>query len=424
MAYFSCYQGCLLFVLASTACAYQKFESTCTKPVNFTGTSFVSSPDTRGTLDILWKQRERRDSGRLGDWKWRLKGAFPTIKWMVITVLAPEVVIGKAFLDHAWAKAKLKEFEDFAARDKVPWTLTHMYFANMGFFVRDPEPGLLCHVDANMILKLLQSKTLLKLPNFTQEELQDRSKEDGLVKAIAIAQLTWSIVQIITRAVKRITISQLELATIAFAACAVIIYLLGWTKPKKSATIQQYQKGVKDDITRSEYLSIVKFIWNPRRPIRTPTTPLRSRFRNDEAPGVIEKTGKEEIGIKIGIMASIVGSAGAILFGGIHVAAWNFAFPTHLELVLWRYTSISRALCQRYLRKRYPPVKKDELLDENSLPNAQRIPLLILYHISPALGLLYIISRLFLLVEIFRSLCFLPPSAYLSTWATNFPHIM
>jgi len=35
----------------------------------------------------------------------------------------------------------------------------------------------------------------------------------------------------------------------------------------------------------------------------------------------------------------------------------------------------------------------------------------------------YFIARLFLLVEVFRMLCFLPPDAYISTWAANIPHI-
>jgi hypothetical protein len=36
---------------------------------------------------------------------------------------------------------------------------------------------------------------------------------------------------------------------------------------------------------------------------------------------------------------------------------------------------------------------------------------------------LYIIARLALLVEIFRTLFFLPPDAYVSTWASDIPHI-
>ena len=36
---------------------------------------------------------------------------------------------------------------------------------------------------------------------------------------------------------------------------------------------------------------------------------------------------------------------------------------------------------------------------------------------------LYLLARLYLLVEVFRTLCFLPPDAYISTWAANIPHI-
>ena len=35
----------------------------------------------------------------------------------------------------------------------------------------------------------------------------------------------------------------------------------------------------------------------------------------------------------------------------------------------------------------------------------------------------YILARLFLLVEIFRTLCFLPPDAFVDTWSGSFPHI-
>ena len=35
----------------------------------------------------------------------------------------------------------------------------------------------------------------------------------------------------------------------------------------------------------------------------------------------------------------------------------------------------------------------------------------------------YVVCRLYLVVEIFRCLCFLPPSAYVATWATNVPHV-
>jgi hypothetical protein len=38
-------------------------------------------------------------------------------------------------------------------------------------------------------------------------------------------------------------------------------------------------------------------------------------------------------------------------------------------------------------------------------------------------SIVYVLARLFLIVEMFRTLCFLPPNAYMSTWATNIPHL-
>jgi hypothetical protein len=36
---------------------------------------------------------------------------------------------------------------------------------------------------------------------------------------------------------------------------------------------------------------------------------------------------------------------------------------------------------------------------------------------------LYIVSRMFLIVEIFRTLFFLPSKVYISTWSSSVPHI-
>jgi hypothetical protein len=38
-------------------------------------------------------------------------------------------------------------------------------------------------------------------------------------------------------------------------------------------------------------------------------------------------------------------------------------------------------------------------------------------------GVFYVAARLFMLVEIFRTLLYLPPDAYISTWASNVPHV-
>ena len=45
--------------------------------------------------------------------------------------------------------------------------------------------------------------------------------------------------------------------------------------------------------------------------------------------------------------------------------------------------------------------------------------IILLFLIPPT----YIVCRLFLVVQVFRCLCFLPLSVYIATWATNVPHV-
>ena len=55
-------------------------------------------------------------------------------KWMLITVAAPELILGKALADRLSAEAQLRQISAKADSDGVCWTLTHSYFANMGGF--------------------------------------------------------------------------------------------------------------------------------------------------------------------------------------------------------------------------------------------------------------------------------------------------
>jgi hypothetical protein len=106
----------LLFCFVAAAQAYTIFETSCSTPT--TEVNFVSSPDSRGTLDILWsslftivactwtvqhlnipEQRNGRDPGWVGGLRWKLKRFLTSAKWMLITMIAPEVVIGMACYD-------------------------------------------------------------------------------------------------------------------------------------------------------------------------------------------------------------------------------------------------------------------------------------------------------------------------------------
>jgi len=81
------------------------------------------------------EQRNGRDPGWVGNLKWKTKGFLQSAKWMIITMIAPEFIIGMACHDLSWAKEYHQKLQEFASQDHVPWTLTHTYYANMGGFV-------------------------------------------------------------------------------------------------------------------------------------------------------------------------------------------------------------------------------------------------------------------------------------------------
>lgn len=80
-------------------------------------------------------------------------------------------------------------------------------------------------------LKRLLSENLITFPTITENEINDRSKGDALSKGIALLQLTWFVVQIITRATQGLAITELELTTAALAGLNSIMYFFWWSKP-------------------------------------------------------------------------------------------------------------------------------------------------------------------------------------------------
>jgi hypothetical protein len=236
------------------------------------------------------EQREGRDPDWLGDIKWKLKRTWSSTKWMLATIIAPEVLLGKAWADLGLAKVELNTLQRFAAEDGVPWTLTYSLLANMGGFVirtytRRTRGGLALigngtqtelvilvsesnvdsesaqikkstlalsysnpfHLMASDICRLREAGLLARLLYVTIEEINDKSKGDSFTRAIAIFQIVWTVIQVIARAARHLAISQLEIAVVAFSVCAIIIYGLNWKKPKGVEvpfTLVQYEREI------------------------------------------------------------------------------------------------------------------------------------------------------------------------------------
>ncbi|KDR77199.1 hypothetical protein GALMADRAFT_435475 [Galerina marginata CBS 339.88] len=155
--------------------------------------------------------------------KW-WKTGLRRVELMLWALIAPEMIIMWAMKQWSGARTIAKKY------DGHKWTKTHAYFIQMGGFTLfeggNPKEVLL---PEKMDELLLEGR--IDFPRVTVEEIWDRSKGDGLSKAIVIGQTTWFIAQCIARRTQGLIVTELELVTGTFAAFNAVIYFLWWNKP-------------------------------------------------------------------------------------------------------------------------------------------------------------------------------------------------
>lgn len=171
-------------------------------------------------------------------------------------------------------------------------------------------------------------------------------------------------------------------------------------------------------------------------PVIPPHRPIQ-RIPNDRFP--MEPYGSQEYFLCFG----------TLLFTGLHVAGWNFFFPSSAETLLWRISSFilfgvtaafwileTAASWTRlgrwkwlYLRLKEPEKLLDfERLRAEKLKNQVREPTTLplpweFWTIAP-IAVLYSIARAYLILEAFLELRNVRATAYLNVqWSTYFPHI-
>jgi hypothetical protein len=115
--------------------------------------------------------------------------------------------------------------------------MTHSFWAIMGGisidskgsepFIPDSQRSTLT---ANGISLLLKHDPQL-LPDISEEEVKDKSKESSFAKLVAFVQAAWFCLSCIARISQRLPVSLLELNTFAHALCTLIVYVLWWKKP-------------------------------------------------------------------------------------------------------------------------------------------------------------------------------------------------
>jgi hypothetical protein len=357
---------------------------------------WVAGPDNRGTMSLLlsalttillctWTVLHldvpRNDKERTMTSTFRRKAT-----WMTIAAVAPEIVVSLAVGQFFIARQIRKAMPPRGGGSE--WSLTQAFFLHMGgLMYTTPGPhgasatvialkglgGKIVHrYNASLFEGTLNFETI---PN--DAVIWDKSKSDGLTKSLALLQCAWFVSQVIARAIGSMPITILELGTTAFIGCASVAYGFWWYKPQDVRTSIEIQtphglNRTPDNNPFMSYDSIYDALNNP-------------------------------------IMPAAFALA-ALFIGGIHCAAWNSLFPTPIERILWRVASILvLSLAPLEYLMIFVSTSYSHVLEWTGR------------YLIPGL---YVILRLFIIIEMFASLRKVPPAVYHQPhWSDFIPHL-
>ncbi|KAG2040481.1 hypothetical protein BDR03DRAFT_948893 [Suillus americanus] len=264
------------------------------------------------------------------------------------------------------------------------------------------------------VLKLIRAGCI-DAPTITAKRIHDKSKGNAISKGLVMLQMTWFIMQLITRAIYHLETTQLEVGTLAFAVLNFLTYAAWWNKPLDvQCPYPVYWKSAEsrpeDHINIPEMGALTWFQNLLYDLVGISDIPTSRKLRVPTFDGSIEL--KDSDGSVLWIAAFLMAS----MFGGIHCMAWFFAFPTYQDQVLWRMSAVA-ITCTPWSGLYVVSIVM--MVSHASI--TEPINGLIMLIICP---MVYIIGRAVLLVLMFTTLRNLPPDAYTAVlWTSLMPHL-
>jgi hypothetical protein len=394
---------------------------------------WVNQPDGRGTFDIIWSCLAtllicvwvmlHLNVPAKEDTTWTL--FLRKIRWLGLTILAPELLM--LFASGQWASAK-RSVTEMGELGYGKWSLVHAFYADSGGFLLCARDTIPFPVTAKQIYYLVHKK-YTQMPAITREEIWDKSKADKFAKTIAGLQAGWLVAQVIARALQQLPITLLELSTVALITCTGATFFFWFHKPLNVDTPTTLYL----DLSMAEVLVLAGD--EASTPFRD--TPLDfvepQLYTSSQMPlhrwwGVQQRPlpripNDRDSRLHNFQIVTIVALSTAS-FSLIHLAAWNFEFPTQIEQILWRWTCISMGVvlgigCS---------VEAVSIIKDNftttGLTNLNgyklKWPTNLLFFIP---GAIYVFARLIVIAEILISLRLLPSGCFQNVqWMNLFPH--
>jgi hypothetical protein len=154
--------------------------------------------------------------------------------------------------------------------------------------------------EENFMSALEISEVYRLLPS--RQDVKDISKSDFLGRFVTIVQILWFTIQVIARHVQGETVSLLEVSTLAYISLALMSYVIYWRKPQGMSAPMKIYVHPSVDLGR-----------------------------------IKQESHSLDVNNYIGFLYW-VGSF--VAFAGVHLIAWNYAFPSEVEKWLWIAASL------------------------------------------------------------------------------------
>ncbi|TFK70477.1 hypothetical protein BDN72DRAFT_535845 [Pluteus cervinus] len=413
---------------------------------------------------------------KANDWQ-RFLGRLKMSFYMLI---APEAVIWWAM--RQWYGARLTADLANLANPELKWTTTHGHFVQMGGLEAIYPDGRreVLHtfkMDGYLLTNRIDADEL----RFPKKQVQDRSKGDFLSKGLVALQTSWFVLECVARFQQHLPITELEVVTLAFAVLNIITYGFWWDKPLNVNC--QVQIHIKPDVSSNEpqtnerrggsgnqaegegpqvpeagnigreedddgaagdadasglgerLLFLARWGYDRlvMRPFIALVLPIQDMFKcvsfEDGArhvPMFYSQGLTERYLLRIRLMSCGIG----IIFAGVHFIAWNSNFRTHVELLLWRSSSLVVLVIPFLVGLfgillgdwNFNPKDDEDFWKWGAVATTILKPIrLVLYVLGP---ILYILARVSLIVQALVSLRDLQPDVFQNVaWTSYIPHL-
>lgn len=310
-------------------------------------------PDQRGTMDIIWScvftiflclwamLHLNVPAPTDGFWTifWR------KTRWLLLSVLAPEVPMLVACGQWSSACRSVRQMRAMGF-DQTQWSLTHAFLADSGGIALQLQTGELAPLSAKQLAWLIE-QGYTRLPEIKEKDISDKTKADTCTKTLAFCQTAWFLIELVWRAVERLPVTPLELASAALALTSLTTLSFWFRKPMdvqqpyiiKLGQLMTSVRKPEIDTSTEVYIDVaaldqveprayISRKWSRRLLSLICRMGLQKqcmdRIPNDRDPQLL--------GFRQHATLGVVTAA----FASIHFLDWYFPFATNVESIIWR----------------------------------------------------------------------------------------